>query len=76
MNIRTRYFLFLSFRGTFYHGWQIQPNSITVQKILDDALTVVLNEPISTLGAGRTDTGVHALIFCAHFDSNSPDLSQ
>ena len=75
MNIRTRYFLFLSFRGTFYHGWQIQPNSITVQKILDDALTVVLNEPISTLGAGRTDTGVHALYFCAHFDSNSPVLT-
>ena len=75
MNIRTRYFLFLSFRGTFYHGWQVQPNSITVQKILDDALTVVLNEPITTIGAGRTDTGVHALFFCAHFDSNSPDLT-
>jgi tRNA pseudouridine38-40 synthase len=70
-----RYFIFISYRGTSYHGWQIQPNSITVQKILDNALSVVLNESISTIGAGRTDTGVHALIFCAHFDSQSKDLS-
>jgi tRNA pseudouridine38-40 synthase len=74
MNITTRYFLFLSYRGTSYHGWQIQPNSVTVQKILDEALSVVLNEPIATIGAGRTDTGVHALFFCAHFDSISSDL--
>ncbi len=58
-----------------YHGWQVQPNSVTVQKIMDNALSVVLNEDISTTGAGRTDTGVHALFFCAHFDSLSPDLS-
>lgn len=70
-----RYFIYISYKGTFYHGWQLQPNSITVQKILDDALSVVLNEKISTTGAGRTDTGVHALLFCAHFDTNSPDLS-
>jgi tRNA pseudouridine38-40 synthase len=70
-----RYFIFISYKGTSYHGWQLQPNSVTVQKILDDALSVVLNEKISTTGAGRTDTGVHALQFCAHFDTNSPDLS-
>jgi tRNA pseudouridine38-40 synthase len=58
-----------------YHGWQLQPNSVTVQKIMDNALSVVLNEDISTTGAGRTDTGVHALFFCAHFDSLSPDLT-
>lgn len=58
-----------------YHGWQIQPNSVTVQKILDDALSVILSEKISTTGAGRTDTGVHAMFFCAHFESISPDLS-
>jgi tRNA pseudouridine38-40 synthase len=52
----------------------MQPNSITVQKILDDALSVVISEKISTTGAGRTDTGVHALVFCTHFDSNSSDL--
>jgi tRNA pseudouridine38-40 synthase len=72
--LKTRYFIFISFKGTYYHGWQIQPNSVTVQKILDEALCVVLNEKISTIGAGRTDTGVHASFFCAHFDSISPDL--
>jgi tRNA pseudouridine38-40 synthase len=72
--VKTRYFIFISYKGTSYHGWQIQPNSVTVQKILDEALSVVLNEKISTTGAGRTDAGVHAMIFCAHFDSISPDL--
>ena len=71
---KTRYFIFISYKGTTYHGWQIQPNSVTVQKILDDALSVILNEKISTTGAGRTDAGVHASFFCAHFDSISPDL--
>jgi tRNA pseudouridine38-40 synthase len=72
--VKTRYFLFIAYKGTSYHGWQIQPNSVTIQKILDNALSVVLAEKISTLGAGRTDTGVHALVFCAHFDSCSSDL--
>lgn len=70
-----RYFIYISYLGTSYHGWQIQPNSTTVQHTLDNALRVVLNENISTVGAGRTDTGVHALFFCAHFDSYLPDLS-
>lgn len=74
--MKTRYFIFISYKGTSYHGWQIQPNSITVQKILDDALSVVLSEKISTIGAGRTDTGVHALLFCAHFDSVSTELDK
>jgi tRNA pseudouridine38-40 synthase len=73
--VKTRYFIFISYKGTSYHGWQIQPNSVTVQKILDDALSIVLSEKIATVGAGRTDTGVHALLFCAHFDSISPDLA-
>jgi tRNA pseudouridine38-40 synthase len=73
--VKTRYFIFISYKGTSYHGWQIQPNSVTVQKILDDALSTVLSEKIATIGAGRTDTGVHALLFCAHFDSISPDLA-
>jgi tRNA pseudouridine38-40 synthase len=64
-----RYFIFLSYRGTSYHGWQIQPNSVTVQQILDKALSTILSENITTTGAGRTDTGVHAMFFCAHFDS-------
>lgn len=72
--MKTRYFIFISFKGTTYHGWQIQPESVTVQKVLDESLSVVLNEKIFTTGAGRTDAGVHALLFCAHFDSNSPEL--
>jgi tRNA pseudouridine38-40 synthase len=74
MTQKTRYFIFISYKGTSYHGWQIQPNSVTVQQILEEALSVVLNEKISTIGAGRTDAGVHATFFCAHFESVSPDL--
>jgi len=73
--LKTRYFIYISYKGTSYHGWQVQPESATVQKTLDRALSVVLNEKISTIGAGRTDTGVHALVFCAHFDSLSPELA-
>jgi tRNA pseudouridine38-40 synthase len=73
--VKTRYFIFISYKGTSYHGWQIQPNSVTVQKVLDDALSIVLSEKIFTIGAGRTDAGVHAMVFCAHFDTISPDLS-
>ena len=70
----SRYFLFISYNGTSYHGWQIQPDSVTVQEVLEKALSVVLNEKIKTTGAGRTDTGVHATLFCAHFDSQHNDL--
>jgi len=69
-----RYFIFISYKGTSYHGWQIQPDSVTIQKLLDEALSTILSEEISTLGAGRTDTGVHAMFFCAHFDSAKSDL--
>ena len=72
---KTRYFIFISYKGTSYHGWQMQPNSVTIQKILDDALCVILNEKITTTGAGRTDAGVHASVFCAHFDCSISDLS-
>ena len=71
----TRYFIFLSFKGTYYHGWQLQPNAITVQKILEESLSTILGENIATTGAGRTDTGVHASFFCAHFDSQKQDLA-
>jgi tRNA pseudouridine38-40 synthase len=73
--VKNRYFLFLSYKGTNFHGWQIQPEAVTVQKTLDNALSLVLNEEISTIGAGRTDTGVHALVFCAHFDSAKDNLA-
>ena len=72
----TRYFIFISFKGTSYHGWQVQPNSVTVQKILDQTLTRILKQKTSTTGAGRTDSGVHAKVFCAHFDSPDSDLNK
>ncbi|WP_411768368.1 tRNA pseudouridine(38-40) synthase TruA [Winogradskyella sp. A3E31] len=66
-----RYFIQLSYNGKAYHGWQIQPNAITVQETLEKALTTLLGETISIVGAGRTDTGVHAKEMYAHFDSAS-----
>lgn len=70
-----RYFIFISFKGTSYHGWQLQPNALTVQKVLDDSLSVILGEKVLTTGAGRTDTGVHARFFAAHFDSDKNDVA-
>ncbi len=65
-----RYFIKLSYKGTAYCGWQIQPNAITVQEMLNKALRTLLRQPdLETLGCGRTDTGVHASMFYAHFDS-------
>ena len=69
-----RFFIQLSFKGTLYHGWQIQPNANTVQQTITDALSKILNEQIQITGAGRTDTGVHARCFYAHFESKT-DLS-
>jgi tRNA pseudouridine38-40 synthase len=65
---RQRYFIELSYDGTQYHGWQTQPNAVAVQQVLDRSLTTVLRQPIETVGCGRTDTGVHAKEFFAHFD--------
>lgn len=63
-----RYFLQLSFKGTRYHGWQIQPNARSVQETVENALSTILREEISVVGAGRTDTGVHASFYVLHFD--------
>lgn len=63
-----RYFIELSYKGTDYHGWQYQPNAISVQEKLNDGLSKILKESISIMGAGRTDAGVHALQMFAHFD--------
>lgn len=64
-----RFFLELAYDGTNYHGWQLQPNAIGVQEVLNKALSTILREPVETLGCGRTDTGVHAKQFFAHFDA-------
>ena len=63
-----RYFIYLSYDGTNYHGWQIQPNGISVQEVLMKALSTFLRKPIEIVGAGRTDAGVHARLMVAHFD--------
>lgn len=63
-----RYFIELSYDGTSYHGWQTQPNGVTVQACLDKALSIYFRQEIISLGCGRTDAGVHATQFFAHFD--------
>jgi tRNA pseudouridine38-40 synthase len=63
-----RYFIELSYNGSAYHGWQNQPNDISVQELIEKALSTLLKTPISIMGAGRTDTGVHAKQMFAHFD--------
>lgn len=63
-----RYFLEFAYKGTNYHGWQYQPNAISVQETLVKALSTILKTPIELVGAGRTDTGVHAKQMFAHFD--------
>lgn len=63
-----RYFIEFSYNGKAYHGWQYQPNAISVQQVLEEALTKLLRAKISVMGAGRTDAGVHAAQMFAHFD--------
>ena len=63
-----RYFVTLSYDGTNYHGWQVQPNGISVQGELQRVLSTLLRQEISITGAGRTDAGVHARVMVAHFD--------
>jgi tRNA pseudouridine38-40 synthase len=64
-----RYFITFSYDGTAYHGWQIQPHSVGVQEEIQKALSTLLRRPMEVVGAGRTDTGVHARKMFAHFDS-------
>lgn len=67
--MKQRYFIELMYDGTAYHGWQIQPNSSTVQEQINLSLSTVLGEEVNVVGAGRTDTAVHAKQMFAHFDS-------
>lgn len=63
-----RFLISFSYDGTNYHGWQIQPNGNTIQEEIQKALSVLLQLKINIVGAGRTDTGVHARFMTAHFD--------
>jgi tRNA pseudouridine38-40 synthase len=67
-----RYFIKLAYNGTHYHGWQYQPNATSVQETMNKAFSVLLNTTINVMGAGRTDTGVHAKEMYAHFDFETP----
>ena len=64
-----RYFVTLSYDGTRFHGWQVQPNGISVQGELQRGLSLLLRQDVQVTGAGRTDAGVHARMMVAHFDS-------
>ena len=68
ITFQLRYFIELSYKGTNYHGWQYQPNAITIQELLNKALSTIFRTTIDVLGAGRTDSGVHAEQLFAHFD--------
>ena len=66
-----RYFLYIAYKGTRYHGWQIQNNAHTIQAEIESALSKLLREDITITGSGRTDSGVHAYLQVAHFDSKA-----
>lgn len=63
-----RYFIYLTYNGTRFCGWQRQPNGLSVQQCLEEALSVILQRDLSVVGAGRTDAGVHARMMVAHFE--------
>lgn len=63
-----RYFIYFSYDGAAYHGWQVQPNAITVQQVLEEALATLVRQPVPLVGAGRTDAGVNAACMVAHGD--------
>jgi len=69
-----RFFIHLSFNGHNYHGWQKQDNAESLQGIISHALGILLGQPTEVTGAGRTDTGVHARNYFAHFDIISKEL--
>ena len=66
--LKLRYFIKFAYNGKNYFGFQIQPNAISIQETLDKALSLLLKQKIEVVGAGRTDSGVHAKEMFAHFD--------
>jgi len=68
-----RYFIYLSYDGARYHGWQRQPNGLSVQQVLEEALSTLLRQPVEVVGAGRTDASVNASMMVAHFDASLPE---
>jgi tRNA pseudouridine38-40 synthase len=74
-NLIMRYFVRLTYKGTNYHGWQYQPNARSVQEELEKAFSTILKQKTSITGAGRTDAGVHAKKFIAHFDMENAEFA-
>ena len=70
ITFQLRYFIELSYKGTNYHGWQVQPDSISIQELINKAFSTIFRKQIDVVGAGRTDTGVHAEQLFAHVDLN------
>lgn len=68
-----RYFISLQYDGSNYHGWQKQPNGITVEETIEKSLSIILRRETDIVGAGRTDAGVHAYRMTAHFDAEECD---
>ena len=66
-----RYFIEIAYNGKNYHGWQIQPDAVSVQEVLEEAMSTIFQKQMKVMGAGRTDTGVHARQLFAHFDSDA-----
>lgn len=71
-----RYFLELSYKGTAYCGWQIQQNAPSVQQTIEQALSKILRQPVEIVGCGRTDTGVHAAFYIAHFETENAHVTE
>ncbi len=71
-----RYFLYFSYCGINYHGWQRQPNGVSVQQVIEEAMSVLMQEDVMLTAAGRTDAGVHACLMVAHFDTQKQILSE
>ena len=69
-----RYFIEISYNGSNFHGWQIQPNAVTVQETIEKAFFTLLKKQIKLTAAGRTDAGVHATQMYAHFDLEEQEL--
>ena len=68
-----RYFIYLQYDGTAYHGWQSQPNATSVQETIEQKLSLLLQRELFIVGAGRTDAGVHARLMVAHFEINEEE---
>jgi tRNA pseudouridine38-40 synthase len=67
-----RYFIKLAYNGARYHGWQVQQNAVTVQEVISNAARLIIKDELNITGCGRTDTGVHASQYFAHFDLEEP----